>query len=71
MQTIVLVLLCVLVAITKQKFVNLSIKASLNNRKHLLMEFPNRNITIPLYNPNISIPKLNVDDIHMIILLFQ
>lgn len=73
MQSLVFIILCLWAVYSSQRFMQFSIKAFANNTSHNIFKLPMVNITIPsfqLREPTITLPKIYVDDMHQIIMLF-
>uniref|UniRef100_A0A6C0JYI5 Uncharacterized protein n=1 Tax=viral metagenome TaxID=1070528 RepID=A0A6C0JYI5_9ZZZZ len=73
MQLILFIILWVLSVYSYQKFRPFSIQTFNKNGRRMLLELKNKNITlnITFKDPNITLPKIYLDDVNQIILLFQ
>jgi hypothetical protein len=69
MQPIVFVILCLWAVYSSQRFMQFSIKAFANTTR---LEIPKVNITLPAlpFEPTITLPRIYLDDLHEIIMLF-
>jgi len=72
MPLILAIILCFWAVYSSQRLIPFSIK-SFNNPKKIVLELPKKNITLDITfkEPNITLPKLYLDDVHQIIMLFQ
>jgi len=54
-------------------FISFQYIRQLNNKRRILLELPNQNITlnITFREPVITLPRIYLDDAHQIIMLFQ
>jgi hypothetical protein len=72
MQPIVFVILCLWAVYSSQRFMQFSIKAFANTTRRIMLELPKVNITLPSlpFEPIITLPRIYLDDVHEIIMLF-
>lgn len=77
MQLIVFIVLCFWAVYTSQRFIPFSIKLFNNHKKQIVLEIPNKNMTlnmtvnIKVKEPTITLPKIYLDDMHLVIMIFQ
>jgi len=73
MQTLALLILCMLAVYSSQLFMKFSIKALQNKSRRILLELPRHNITlnITIQIPTIELPNIYLYDEHQVIMLFQ
>ena len=74
MPLILAIILCFWAVYSSQRFIPFSMKSFNNNhKKHIVLELPNKNMTlnITFKEPTITLPKIYLDDVHQVIMLFQ
>ena len=73
MQAIVLLVLCMWAVYSSQRLLPFSIKSFNNQVRRIMIEMPNSNISmnITFREPTITLPKIYLDDMHQVIMIFQ
>ena len=73
MQLILAIILCFWAVYSSQRFIPFSIRSFNNHKNRIVLELPNKNMTlnITFREPTITLPKIYLDDMHQVIMIFQ
>ena len=73
MPLILAIILCFWAVYSSQRFIPFSIKSFNAPKQRIILELPNKNMTlnITFREPTITLPKIYLDDMHQVIMIFQ
>lgn len=73
MPLILAIILCFWAVYSSQRFIPFSIRSFNNHKNRIVLELPNKNMTlnITFREPTITLPKIYLDDMHQVIMIFQ
>lgn len=77
MPLILAIILCFWAVYSSQRFIPFSIKSFNNHKNRIVLELPNKNMTVNMTvnitfrEPTITLPKIYLDDMHQVIMIFQ
>lgn len=73
MQLILAIILCFWAVYTSQRLIPFYIKSFNSPKQRIVLELPNKNMTlnITFRESTITFPKIYLDDMHQVIMIFQ